>query len=59
MSNSYYAMQDAKRAAALDGLNWDRMGAAKQDEYIAAEMIKRGYVKQSYMGAGAYRWGKK
>ena len=59
MSNSYYAMQDAKRAAALDGLNWDRMGAAKQDEYIDAEMIKRGYVKQSYMGAGAYRWGKK
>ena len=59
MSNSYYAMQDAKMAAALDGLNWNRMGAAKQDEYIAAEMIKRGYVKQSYMGAGSWKWGKK
>ena len=59
MSNSYYAIQDAKMAAALDGLTWNRMGAAKQDKYIAAEMTKRGYVRQSYMGAGAYRWGKK
>ena len=51
-NDSYYAYQDAKKAAQDDGKVWDKIGKAKQDEYTAKEMEKKGYEKKD--GASQY-----
>ena len=56
MSDSYYAYHTAKEKAETDGKNWDRIGVAEQDKYTDVEMKRRGYKRDGYMGAGAYRW---
>lgn len=61
MSDSYYAMVDAKRTYQKQnpqGPAWDLLGTDVQDKYVDPEMEKRGYRKSRYIGAGAWEWSK-
>ena len=59
--DSYYAYKDAMKNWMKDNpgkseRDWQRIGTAKQDEYIEVEMSNRGYKKGEYRGKGVYQY---
>ena len=63
MSDSYYANFSAREKWLKDNptktaQDWIYEATDIKDEYIDAEMEAAGYVKDHYMGSGAWMWRK-